>query len=424
MKWLLKLAVIGLCAWPAAAQFHFTTFTRYGALAFGGTFSNGVCTVETAEEVTGPWRPEINLFTTSAVAQASLVRTGSTTFYRALAVDLSNGRAGFTNLVQSYGLLTTIAGAGGTDAAINKWLPEFEGGPATSALLSRPHIAMADASGNVFIADKESHAIRKVTPDGLIHTVAGINSAGDGPDEPTPATESALNGPNGLWVKPDGNVYILDQFNGKVRHLDTNGQLWTLFTVPGGLGEGRGLWVKEDESLAYVAATTVVKKWTPDEGVTDYATGFVELGNLVVDPRGDLVVTDRRGHRVWRCFDDGSKTNIAGNGTTFGGGDGELATATGLNEVRGVWFLPTGAYFLCTHRGSQVWYVDVDGYIYLFLNGSTSDTHAGDGTWFWNPSEFRVSENRAVTMDRDGNLLICEHDSGYIRKVQFLRHGP
>jgi hypothetical protein len=95
-----------------------------------------------------------------------------------------------------------------------------------------------------------------------------------------------------------------------------------------------------------------------------------------------------------------------------------------LNEVRGVWFLPTGAYFLCTHRGSQVWYVDVDGYVHLFLNGSTSDTHAGDGTWFWNPEALRVSENRAVTMDREGNLLICEHDSGYIRKVQFLRHGP
>ena len=105
-------------------------------------------------------------------------------------------------------------------------------------------------------------------------------------------------------------------------------------------------------------------------------------------------------------------------------GDGQLATETGLNEVRGVWFLPSGAYFLCTHRGSQLWYVDVDGYVHLFLNGSTSDTHAGDGTWFWNPSELRISECRAVTMDFDGNMLLCEHDSGYIRKVQFLRHGP
>ena len=149
---------------------------------------------------------------------------------------------------------------------------------------------------------------------------------------------------------------------------------------------------------------------TADGGVTDYATGFVELGNLVVDPWGTLVVTDRRGHRVWRCFNDGTKTNIAGTGATFGGGAGQLATETGLNEVRGVWFLPTGAYFLCTHRGSQVWFVDLEGYIHLFLNGSTSDTHAGDDMWFWDPGGFRVSENRAVTMDFEGNLLITEND--------------
>ncbi len=409
---------------PVGAQVEITSFTDAGHLAITGAYSNGVITVERAVEVTGPWLPARNFFSIGAPVQMTLSTTGKAGFIRALAVDLSNGREGFTNLVQSYSLLTTIAGAGGSPLAVNKWVPQFEGGPATNALLSRPHIAMADAAGNVFIADKEAHAVRQVTPDGLIHTVAGINSPGDGPDEPTTAREAALNGPNGLWVKADGTVYILDQFNGKVRRLDTNGLLSTLFSVPGGVGEGRGLWVSDDESSAFVAVTTVVKKWTADAGVSDYATGFVELGNLVVDPSGYLVVTDRRGHRVWRCFDDGSKTNIAGNGSTFGGGDGQLATETGLNEVRGIWFLPTGAYFLCTHRGSQLWYVDVDGYIHLFLNGSTSDTHSGDGEWFWNPAELRISECRAVTMDFAGNLLLCEHDSGYIRKVQFLRHGP
>jgi hypothetical protein len=74
--------------------------------------------------------------------------------------------------------------------------------------------------------------------------------------------------------------------------------LSTLFTVPDGVGEGRGLWVSDDESRVFFSATTIVKKWTPTEGVTEYATGFVELGNLVVDLWGYVVVTDRRGHRV------------------------------------------------------------------------------------------------------------------------------
>jgi sugar lactone lactonase YvrE len=233
--------------------------------------------------------------------------------------------------------------------------------------------------------------------------------------------------PNGLWIPPNGMVYILDMANGKIRRLDTNGMISTLFTVPGGIAAGRGLWVAEDESLAFVSSGTVVKKWTPAEGVTDYATGFVELGNLVIDPWGKLVVTDRRGDRVWRIEEDGSKTVIAGTGSgnnEIGGGDGQLAIHTGLSQVRGVWFLPTGAYFVATHRGSQVWYVDTEGHIHLFLHGLTSDTHAGDGTWFYNPAEPRVSEIRAITADHEGNLLITEHDSGYIRKVEFLRHTP
>jgi len=257
--------------------------------------------------------------------------------------------------------------------------------------------------------------------------VAGTNGPGNAPDEGTPGTEAGLSGPNGLWVRRDGTVYILDLDNGKVRVLNTNGLLQTLFTVPGGIIVGRGLWVRNDESLVFFSSLNTVKKWTPSEGVSDYVTNFTELGNLVMDPTGHVVATDRGTHSVWRLFDDGTKVRIAGNGTQFnnvGGGHGGEATLTGLDGVRGVWFLPNGAFFVCTHRGSQVWYVDVGGLIYLFLNGHRSETHAGDGTWFWNPAELRVSECRAVTLDYEGNLLVTEHDAGYVRKVQFLRHQP
>jgi hypothetical protein len=228
-----------------------------------------------------------------------------------------------------------------------------------------------------------------------------------------------------LWLRRDGTGYILDLDNAKVRVLDTNGMTRTLFTVPSGIIAGRGLWVNDDETMAFISSLMTVKQWTTTNGVVDYATGFVELGNLVVDPWGQLVVTDRGTHSVWRLASDGSRVRIAGNGTQFntaGGGDGGLATATGLDGVRGVWFLPTGGYFLCTHRGSQVWYVDTGGFIHLFLNGHRTETHGGDGTWFYNPTELRVSECRAVTMDFDGNLLVTEHDAGYVRRVQFLRH--
>ena len=337
---------------------------------------------------------------------------------------MNKQETGFANLTGSFGLLTTVAGAGGTTVSpSNKWLPEFEGGPATNALLSRPHIAMADQAGNIYIADKEAHAIRKVTLDGNIHTVAGNNVAGFGDTDPNPATSVSLNNPNGLWVFPNGKFYILDRDNGLIRKVETNGIMTLVADHGSPIPEGRGLWVSPDESVLYYSAGSEVMVWDTTNGLSVFAGGFLQLGNLAVDAAGRLCVTDRKSDQAYALGADGTRTAIAGNGTGGGGGDGYLAAETGLWEVRGIWFLPTGAYFVATDSGSQVWYVDTAGYIHLFLNGN-SFSHAGDGAWFYDPATPKVSKVRQITMDYEGNLIITEHDAGYIRKVQFLRYQP
>jgi hypothetical protein len=101
--------------------------------------------------------------------------------------------------------------------------------------------------------------------------------------------------------------------------------------------------------------------------------------------------------------------------------DGAYATNCPLNQVRGVWFLPTGEYLLATDNGSQVWYVDLDQKIHLLVNGSSANTsHSGDGAYFYDPAGLKVSKVRQVTLDREGNMLITEHDAGYVRKIRFL----
>src|SRR5205085_9141065 len=142
----------------------------------------------------------------------------------------------------------------------NFWQASYEGGPATKANLSRPHFAMADRAGNIFSADKDSHSILKVTPDGRIHTVAGTHVGGDNGDGPAAGTSLQLNFPNGEWVRSDGTVYILDTGNSKIRKLDTNGVMTTLFSVGSGIAIGRGLWVKDDESLCYFCSGTELRK--------------------------------------------------------------------------------------------------------------------------------------------------------------------
>lgn len=332
-------------------------------------------------------------------------------------LDVGSTVLSWEELRDSYGLITTVAGRGQVrDKGVDGWRAAFEGGPATEAELSRPHIALADGVGNILIADKDGHGIRSVAPDGTIHTLAGLDGPGDDGDTPGQATERHLSSPNGIWVLGDGSVTVYDLGNDKVRKIDPQGRMTTLFEV-GGSGTGRGLWVADDESVAYVAAGAVLKQWHPGQGVTVLADGFVSLGNVHVGPGGELGVADRGAHLVYLVDrSSGELTVIAGNGRTDGGGDGALAVETGLNEVRGLWFHPRGGFFVATHKGGQVWYVDLSGTIHLFVDGDTDHTHAGDGGAY-NAEGPKISEPRAVTMSPQGDVLITENDYGYVRRV-------
>ena len=328
----------------------------------------------------------------------------------------------FETVLNSYGKLRTAAGRGLIRSkGVNGWALAMEGGNAVDAELSRPHMTMADQVGNLYIADKDAHAIRKVTPYGTIYTIAGTGEAGFNDDGI--GIESQLDQPNGLYTLPDGTTYILDLGNSRIRKLSTAGDLTTIVHDPDGIVLGRGLWVSDDETLIYYACGNAVKKWAEAEGLTTYADGFTDLGNIDVDPLfwslpvGNLVVTDRGANRVYRIFPDGSKQAIAGNGQTTGGGDGEKALETGLHGVRGICFAPNGGYYLATHEGGQVWYVDVNGYIHLLIDGDTSHTHAGDGEDIKTPGR-KISEPRAVTLAPNGDLIVTENDYGYVRVVE------
>ena len=421
------LAACWLATVSHAATISIASLERDGSLVWTNAFTNGVCTLESAARVTGGWSAGQNYFTTSSVGQARVALNSSNQFIRLLAADISGTPQGFTNLLNSYGVIETIAGNGfgGTDGT-NYWRSSFEGGFATNAALSRPHFAMADAAGNVYIVDKDSHSVLKVTRDGRIHTVAGTHVSGDGGNGPAPGTNTQLSFPNGLFVRADGTVYVLDTGNGKVRRLDTNGMMTTLFTVSGGITVGRGLWVSADEALTYFCSGTDLRKRVPGN-VTTLNNNFKELGNIALTPDGNIVATDRADNKVFLVDatggSQGGRMRLFGNGTTNAVVEGTLAFTNGLYEVRGVWPVPNGGYLLATHAGSQVLYVDPAGIIYVFVAGQIGGAHSGDGAWFHAPG-FKVTEVRSVTMDYEGNILVVENDFGYVRRIQFHRLFP
>lgn len=431
-KSLLACFLTLLCHQVHASDFRITDFTGSGQITWSNAFPIGICTVETAQTLTegapGPWLPERNYFTTNSVGQAVASSGPSNQFVRLLAVDLStNNPSSYADLTHSYGRISTIAGTGvGGIDNVNYWQPAFEGGYATNAALSRPHYAMADEVGNIFIVDKGSHSVLKVTLDGRIHTVAGTHTGGFNGDGPAAANSLHLFQPNGLYVHGDGTFFVMDTGNGRVRRVDTNGVMTTLFTVPGGISVGRGLWVDEEELDVLFCDGTAFKAWNSTNGVTVLNTNFTDLGNLEVTSKENAIVTDRGANKVYKVDTHGKnigqRTLLYGNGKSNPVVDGTSAVTNSLSGGRGIWKFPADGYLLALHEGSQILYVDTLDIVHVFVDGQ-NDAHAGDGRWFYAPGA-KVAQARSVTMDSQGNILIVENDFGYVRRIDFRRLTP
>jgi sugar lactone lactonase YvrE len=122
--------------------------------------------------------------------------------------------------VDPSGIITAFAGTG---------QPGFsgDGGPADQAQLNGPYGLTVDAEGNLFIGDYENSRVRRVDQNGAITTVAGngeVGLAGDG----GPATEAQLQSPYGIVADDEGNLYIADQENARIRLVDPSGVIRTI----------------------------------------------------------------------------------------------------------------------------------------------------------------------------------------------------
>jgi predicted outer membrane repeat protein len=206
-----------------------------------------------------------------------------------------------------------------------------DGGPATSASLSRPSGVAVDGSGNLFIADTGNSVIRKVDSSGIITTFAGIGLsccyAGDG----GPATSALLNGPSGVAVDGNGNLYIADTSNNVIRKVDSSG---TISTVAGQCGATKPSQLCTDAG------------YSGDGGPATNA--FLNLPNAVaVDESGNLYIADTANEVIRKVDHSGTITTVAGTGSTANyGGDGGPATSAFLNSPTGVAVDGSGNLFI------------------------------------------------------------------------------
>jgi sugar lactone lactonase YvrE len=180
-----------------------------------------------------------------------------------------------------------------------------DGGVATEATLYSPHSVAVDSEGNIYIADLFNNRVRKVGTDGIMTTIAGNGEAGyDG--DGGPATEAKLKYPAGVAVDGDGNVYIADWYNNRIRKVDTDG----IITTVAGTGEyGFG----GDGGPATEAK--LKKPYSVD-----------------VDRYGNIYIADRNNKRIRKVDADGIITTVAGSGGTKYNGDGIPATEARISS--------------------------------------------------------------------------------------------
>lgn len=184
-----------------------------------------------------------------------------------------------------------------------------DGGPASAALLFAPECVALDAAGNLYIADPADHRVRKISPAGIITTVAGTGHAGFSGDG-GPAAQAQLYQPYGLAVDASGNLYIADLGNGRVRRVAADG---IIRTVAGGGAA--------DPSAGGSQAT---------------AARLLGPRNLALDRTGNLYIAAFLDHRVYQVTPAGHILLVAGAGSPGVAGNGGPALHAQLNYPAGL----------------------------------------------------------------------------------------
>ncbi|MCU1336904.1 MAG: repeat containing protein [Bryobacterales bacterium] len=183
-------------------------------------------------------------------------------------------------------------------------------GDARIARLNHPTGVAADALGNVYIADRDNHRIRRVSPDGIITTIAGTGAQGNTGDG-GPATLARLNGPTSVSLDAAGNLYVADTGNHRVRKFTPGGIMLavtdTVSPVDTAADSAGNLYIADSGARRiYRAAATGV--------VVPFLDGFQSPGGVALDRDGNLYYTDSAAGRVWRRGVSGVVTELGAGG--------------------------------------------------------------------------------------------------------------
>lgn len=320
--------------------------------------------------------------------------------------------------ISTLGVVTTLAGRS----------QGFSNGIGTNADFNNPIGITLDSVGNIYVGEGDNHRIRKITPAGLVTTFSGSGVAGF-----TDSLNSLFNFPNSVAVDSLGNLYVSDQNNHRIRKITPAGVVTTLAgngSTAFADGNGTNATFNSPQGVAVDSAGNVyvtqqsnyrVRKITPEGVVTTFAgqtsggftdgTGtnatFTDNYGICIDSTGTLYVVGS-GSRLRKITPDGVVTTLAGSGTQ-GTADGNGTNAQFSNPI-GVAVDSTGNIFVSDYNSSRIRKVTPLGVVTTFA-GTTAGFLDGNGT------NARFQNPCGLVVDSADNLYVVDQAYQSIRKI-------
>jgi uncharacterized repeat protein (TIGR02543 family) len=294
---------------------------------------------------------------------------GQTTNYT-FAASYTNGSI-IGNDPRTYYTLAGLAGSSGSVDGTN-----------SAARFYQPVSLAVDNAGNVFVADSWNSLIRKVTPAGIVTTVAGkvgVNGYADGQ-----GTNAMFNNIQGIAVDNSDNLYVADMMNSVIRKITPNG---TVSTFAGQAGSNDSV------------------------DATGSAARFYFPTGIAADTNGNVYVADSVNQTIRKITPSAVVTTMAGSPRNYGYADGTGGAAR-FHTPQGVAVDTSGNVYVADHANQVVRKVTQAGVV-TTIAGYPGSSGAADGTG----SSARFNNLDDVAVDNAGNIYVADQSNQAIRKI-------